>query len=180
MQRWKAYTRVSVGLILLLVSKGFMSSGIERITFEGLVRRSHAILLVQKDDPFIGEESIPYGGSVEGAFKAAVYSFKIVSIVRNPANLDFKQDIRVFLSNTEENLHDEKTVLEGGPSRMRIHPYYDSKNKEVERQDSFLIFVRYNSSSERLSLAASGAFEDKDYIDSLRHLEGKSFPKIKK
>jgi hypothetical protein len=168
MNKWNINLNLLLFLTSVLFSEGHVSSGISKIDINELVQRSHAILLVSKNSPYVLQKSIKFPDSIKEEFNATLYSFKIKAIVQSSIDsLKVSNSILVHSASDEDNFNDMKSFLQGGPRRGRIHNYYDSKTNHIDEKQEFMIFIRFNEMNGWYSFTAGGAMESKEMLDKI-------------
>lgn len=155
-------------LVLLFATEAHVSSGMERIDLEELVRRSDAILLVKKATPYSRQESWPFPNPEAPPFKATAYRYKVLSVLKGEVPEGKARSLQVFSESAEDNFAQTQRELEDRPAAMTLHASYQPQSGDPEKEKRFIIFIRRNPATGRFSFTANGGMEKEGNLGAIR------------
>jgi hypothetical protein len=164
--------------ILLLISKAYVGQvHPKQITLQALVDRSDCIFVVRKATPYSRTVAVELDDTKKfPPHQSPWYRYKIVDVVKDepeskPAT---GSEIEARGAHDATLLYlDRKYALEG-VSKSPILDFYESRGGQIEKRDTFIVFLSWNDEKKSYAIAANGAFEEMAAKPEIKSLIGKS------
>jgi hypothetical protein len=136
-----------------------MSGVKQAVPLDELIRRSDAILLVEKGAPFHGKERFQVGGKAPKEMDAIGFRYKVDAIFQDKSkSIKRNATVLVFSSMLEFNLARAQFAEGGGPMPIPMVPTYAGGSVDPEKDARMVIFIRTMKGS-RFCMTAENAFE---------------------
>ncbi|MEO6097828.1 MAG: hypothetical protein ABIW76_20095 [Fibrobacteria bacterium] len=164
--------------MLLLISEAFVGQvHPKQITLQALVDKSDCIFVVQKATPYSRVEDIPLDESGKyPPHQSPWYRYKIIEIIKDEPETKPAPGSEIEALGAHDAsllLVDRKHALEGD-SKSPILDFYEPRTEQVEKRDTFIVFLTWNEEEKRYAIAADGAYETKDLKQEIKYLTGKT------
>ncbi|GEM_PF-5727971 len=165
-------------LLLLFISEAFVSQvHPKQITLQALIEKSDCIFIVQKAKPYSRTVEIELDDSKKfPPHHSPRYSYKIIEALKeeSPEKVDPGTIIEARGAHDAILLSlDRKYALEG-VSKSPILDFYESRGGQIEKHETFIVFMKWDDEERSYNIAADGAFEEMAAKAEVKSLIGKS------
>jgi hypothetical protein len=164
--------------ILLLISKAYVGQvHPNQITLQALVDRSDCIFVVQKATPYSRTVAVELDDTKKfPPHQSPWYRYKILDVIKDEpeSKPSAGSEIEARGAHDATLLYlDRKYALEG-VSKSPILDFYESRGGQIEKRDTFIVFLSWNDDDKSYAIAADGAFEEMAAKAEVKSLMGKS------
>jgi hypothetical protein len=169
--------KTTLAILLLICEAHVGQVHPKQITLQTLIDKSDCIFIVKKATPYSRVEEVPLDESGKHPpHQSPWYRYKIVEAIKDePENRPAPgSEIEALGAHDATLLFlDRKYALEG-VSKSPILDFYEPREEQIEKRDTFIVFLSWDDEEKRYAIAANGAFESKSLKQEIQYLVGKS------
>lgn len=149
-----------LGLPLLLVGPALPSGKETPLTLEQIVRRSDAVLKVERLAPPVRTETVPAGKKPGQAFDFTLHRYRVKAVVHiRLDSLTIPETLEVEEAADADNFAQTRNQVAGKPTKILLYKVYRPSDPPPDSTAELLIFVRYDRKRKRFAFVARDALE---------------------